>query len=435
VVARRWLLGGLVPIRGLFTPVGGLRAGRVTRRLSIVVAGAGGERVPRSRQFRLPDLLCTVLRWPRAPGSRGIVCGLGIGVDPVVADEVALIARGVATAISPDSGIEDVQVSFLGEVIEAVLDVRIDFASLEPLGAEELAAALVGKSEEFRRRIVHHMVLGELILRPIPPAVARRVAVYADALGANDQFVRIARRYAQGAFGLAWLDLRQSGFVEHWEMARMDQLKTDVKLEDQLAAGVEDFALAERWAAFQHLPAGTLGRGVWEMYRGRGFGLPGSNGGASAYLAQHDFVHVLADYGTNLNGEFEVFSLIGRADPDPKGFAWLATLVGLFDTGYVANAGFFVGDLEERRLESSAMHVRIADALHRGRMLRDRLATDLLEVDYHEFADQQMDEVRAELGFESKSERTLAVGSPGAFDLEGMTKIQQKFNRSLHLAS
>ena len=62
------------------------------------------------------------------------------------------------------------------------------------------------------------------------------------------------------------------------------------------------------------------------MYDSRGFALPGSATGASAYLAQHDFVHVLADYGTNLKGELEVFAFIGRADPDPKGFAWLATL-------------------------------------------------------------------------------------------------------------
>ena len=62
------------------------------------------------------------------------------------------------------------------------------------------------------------------------------------------------------------------------------------------------------------------------MYDSRGFELPGAPGGAPPDLAQHDFVHVLADYGTNLRGEVEVFALIGRADPDPKGFAWLATL-------------------------------------------------------------------------------------------------------------
>lgn len=41
--------------------------------------------------------------------------------------------------------------------------------------------------------------------------------------------------------------------------------------------------------------------------------------------------------GTNLSGELETFSLIATADPDPKGFAWVATLVGLFETGYVAD--------------------------------------------------------------------------------------------------
>ena len=59
------------------------------------------------------------------------------------------------------------------------------------------------------------MVLGELVLRPIPVVVAHRVATYAEALGVKDDFVRVARRYAQGAYGLAWMDLQRSGFVEH----------------------------------------------------------------------------------------------------------------------------------------------------------------------------------------------------------------------------
>jgi hypothetical protein len=344
----------------------------------------------------------------------------------VSAEEATLIARGVATAITPDTGLEPVQISLMGAVTAALLDIEVDFGSLDSLEPDELATALSERQEIFRRRVVHLMVLGELVLRPITPTVARRVADYADALGIDDQFVRIARRYAQGGFGLAWVDLQQSGFSEHWEMARMDQLKTTVKLENQLAAGVEDAALAEIWSRFEHCAPGTLGRGLWDMYRGRGFALPGSVGGASAYLAQHDFVHVLADYGTNLNGELEVFSLISRADPDPKGFAWVATLIGLFETGYVADAGFFTGDLEESRLESPVMHARVADGLRRGRVLCDRLGTDLLECDYHQFVDGQVDDVRAELGFEPKSE-VVATESPGTFDLAGMSKNQRAF--------
>ena len=83
------------------------------------------------------------------------------------------------------------------------------------------------------------------------------------------------------------------------------------------------------------------------MYKGRGFELPGNPHGAPAFIAQHDFVHVLADYGTNVGGELETFALVARADPDPKGFAWLATMIGLFETGYVHEQGFFKIDVRE----------------------------------------------------------------------------------------
>jgi hypothetical protein len=345
----------------------------------------------------------------------------------VPADEAVLIARGVASAVAPDDGIAPLQVSLLGAIHAALTGTAVDFAHLDPIDPDELAASLATRPTELRHRVVQDMVLGELVLRPIPPEVARRVERYARALGIEDRFVRVARRYAQGAFGLAWLDLHRSGFAEHWERARMDQLRTTVRLEHQLAAGVEDRELAERWMGFAELPTGTLGRGVWDMYRTRGFGLPGSVGGASAYLAQHDFVHVLADYGTNLTGELEVFALIGRADPDPKGFAWLATLIGLFETGYVADAGFFVSDLRERRLDDPQMHVRLADSIRRGRNLCDRLGVDLLDVDYHGFADRPIDDVRCELGIDPKSDGATVAGSAGAFDLAGMSRIQQQY--------
>ncbi len=352
------------------------------------------------------------------------------------ADLALLIARGVASAVAPDGHLAtvrltDVQASLLGAVQSAMTGIEVDFCALEPISPEAFAAALDTIAPSTRHRIVQDMVLGELVLRPIPPAVARRVDTYATALGVEDRFVRVARRYAQGAFGLAWLDLQRSGFAEHWERARMDQLRTSVRLEHQLAAGVEDAVLAEAWMGFAELAPGTLGRSVWEMYRTRGFGLPGSIGGASAYLAQHDFVHVVADYGTNLDGELEVFALIGRADPDPKGFAWLATLVGLFGTGYVADAGFFSSDLEERRLDRPDIHVRIADALRRGRNLSDRLGVDLLELDYHELATRPVAEVRAELGVDPKGAAAVTVGSPGAFDPAGMSRTQQAYARSL----
>jgi hypothetical protein len=341
-------------------------------------------------------------------------------------DPALLAVRGIAAAVAPAGGLEPIQVGLLGAVVQALGGTDPGLTSLEPIGPDELAEALATWPAIARHRVVHHMVLGELVLRPIPPEVARRVEAYATALEVDDRFVRVARRYAQGGFGLGWIDLHRSGFTEHWERARTDQLRTSVQLEDQLAAGVEDADLARLWLGFGDLPPGTLGRAVWDMYRTRGFALPGSVGGASAYLAQHDFVHVLADYGTNLQGELEVFALIGRADPDPKGFAWLATLIGLFGTGYVADAGFFTGDLREPRLDDPAVHVRIADALRRGRDVCDRLRTDLLDVDFHDLAPLIVEEARDALAIGPKGPRAVLAGSPGAFDRAGMSRIQQE---------
>ena len=153
------------------------------------------------------------------------------------------------------------------------------------------------------------------------------------------------------------------------------------------------------------------------MYDSRGFGLPGTPGGAPAYLAQHDFVHVLADYGTNLKGELEVFGFIGRADPDPKGFAWLATLIGLFETGYISSTGFFDRDVRERNIRAPGMHQRIADAIRRGKVVCDRYGVDLFEVDYYELADRPVGEVRELLGMPPKSSGAIEGGSAGLFDL------------------
>jgi hypothetical protein len=336
---------------------------------------------------------------------------------------VTLVARGIATAVAPEGGLTDVQADLLEAIASALTGVDVDYRGLEPLAPEQLAAVLRGRELGYRQRIVHHMVLGELVLRPLPTIVAHRVAKYADALDVRDDFVRVARRYAQGAYGLAWMDLQRNGFVEH---VRDAGAMAPAPGTTPFARDDPDPELAARWLAFADLPRDTLGYAVWDMYDGRGFGFPGTPGGAPRYLAQHDFVHVLADYGTNLKGEIEVFGFIGRADPDPKGFAWLATLIGLFETGYIKETGFFSRNVRERNVRAPGMHTRIADAIRRGREVCERNNLDLFEVDYYELAGRPVEEVRDTLAVPGKSAPAIDAGSPGLFDLEGMSEIQRK---------
>ncbi len=298
------------------------------------------------------------------PFSRSVA---NMDITPEEHAEVVCVARGIATAVAADDGITDVQALLLSAIALALTGVDVDYHHLEPLGPEELADVLAKHDLAYRQRIVHHMVLGELVLKPLPTEVAHRVGVYAQTLGVDDHFVRVARRYAQGAYGMAWMDLRRSGFVDHVKEVDANLMHSGIQLNDPFLSPGPDPELEARWIAFRELPEGTLGRAVIDMYDGRGFGIPGSASGASPYLAQHDFAHVLADYGTTLKGELEVFAFVGRADPMPKGFAWLATVIGLFDTGYVADTGFFRRDVHERNLQAPGMQHRLADAIARGR--------------------------------------------------------------------
>jgi hypothetical protein len=341
--------------------------------------------------------------------------------------EVTLVARGIATAVAPEGGITDVQADLLEAIATALTGHTVDYRSLDPLGPEQLAEVLAPRDLEYRQRIVHHMVLGELVLRPIPVVVAHRVAKYAEALGIRDEFVRVARRYAQGAYGLAWMDLQRNGFVEHVSEADDGTARKKAPKTEPFQPAELDAALADTWASFCELPPGTLGRSVWEMYVGRGFALPGSPGGAPKYLAQHDFVHVLANYGTNLKGELEVFALIGRANPDPSGFAWLATLIGLFETGYISTTGFFDRNVREHSLRAPGMHQRIADAIRRGKVVSQHFNQDLFLPDYYAWADRPIAEVCEILSIPPKSAGATEAGSPGLFDLEGMSETQRRF--------
>ena len=75
-----------------------------------------------------------------------------------------------------------------------------------------------------------------------------------------------------------------------------------------------------------------------DFYRDRGFVYPRLPGSAPPLLAQHDWAHVLAGYGTALENEVEVFGFMARANDDPRAFSLLAMVVSLFETARAAAA-------------------------------------------------------------------------------------------------
>jgi hypothetical protein len=283
--------------------------------------------------------------------------------------------------------------------------------------------------------MVQIMLLLELVLVPLPPEVTKQVQAYAAALGVEDDMLRVTDKIASGSLGLALIDFERSGYFQTMLERPPAHLHTAAALDDAWEGVSNDPALAQRWADLGSCPEGSLGRGVWRFYRARGFSFPGSPGSAPPSLAQHDWVHVLAGFGSTVECEIEVFGFIFRANDDPAGFALLAMVLGLFETGYLFNAakGFFEYDRGHLSRDADRMALRLADALARGAhaawYLDDHgrdTETDFTATDWFAYADWPLEDVRAHCGIRPTSAKAMAAGSVTPWEPGGISPFQYR---------
>ena len=308
-------------------------------------------------------------------------------LQPPDAAEARHIAGGVAAAAAPAAGLTQLQRVLIESVTESMTGFAVPVVAVAKPGPEAFARGLARRDAGFRSRMVQFMLLAELVLVPLPPEVTERVEAYAAELGVDDALMRIARRYATGSLGLALIDFQRSGYMETWDPAHTAQLHTARALDEAWEMRCDDPELAARWAALADCPDGSLGQGISRFYEARGFSFPGLPQSAPPLLAQHDWVHVLTDYGSTVECEIEVFGFIARANDDPRGFSLLAMVVSLFETGYLPSAaGLFAYD--RGHLSEEGMPARLADAMRRGALCGAHSGgRDLLAVDWFEYAD------------------------------------------------
>ena len=153
-----------------------------------------------------------------------------------------------------------------------------------------------------------------------------------------------------------------------------------------------------RWAT---CPRARSASGL-QFYHARGFAFPGAAGSAPPLLAQHDWVHVLAGYGSTVEGEIEVFAFIARGNDDPRAFSLLAQVICLFETGYTAT-GMGLFEYDRGHLSHEGMAVRLADAMRGARCGgRERRDTDLMALDPFALANLPLAEPRPSLGVPDK---------------------------------
>jgi hypothetical protein len=348
-------------------------------------------------------------------------------LTPPGADEVVVLGRGVLGAVTPASGLTTTQMLLAGAVFDAMTGHPVD-TTAPALGPVEFGGALARRTLEFRTRIVQVMVLLALVVRPLTTDVTDRVAAYARELGVEEGMLEVAGRFAGGSLGLAAVDFERNGYTAAWHPEDARVLHTSRELSTAWEASTADPVLADRWAALEDLPDGTLGRRLAEFYRARGFVYPGLPGSAPPLLAQHDWVHVVADYGTTVESELEVFAFIARANDDMRGFSLLAMVVSLFETGYLrTGAGLF--EYSPGHLSESGMAVRVADAMRRGALCHGSI--DFLRTDWFSLADRTVEEVRTSFGVTPKSPGAGAAGSVGPWEVGGISPFQVAAGRAL----
>lgn len=350
-------------------------------------------------------------------------------LEPPDAVEVQATADGVLSAIRPGDEPTEFQELLIGAAFASLTGHTPETTGRPPVEPADFAAGMANRNEAFRTRILQTMILGALVLRPLPPEVAERIEAFSHELSVGDGMLAVARRFAEGQLGLAAVDFDRNGYTADWSPERSEALHASGELTDAWQQSVDDPTLAARWAALEKLPADTLGRRMWEFYRARAFSFPGEPGSAPPLLAQHDWVHVLADYGTKVESELEVFAFIARANDDPRGFSLLAMVVSLFETGYLeTGAGLF--EAFPGQLSRDGMAVRVADALRRGALshgLDGEPDIDLLGVDWFELADQPVDELRDRLNIVAKAPAAVEAGSTGPWSPGGISEFQYGF--------
>jgi len=353
---------------------------------------------------------------------------------PPSAEETTETARGIATAVGPGGRLTDLQRALLEALFLSMTGHAVDLRDFQPMSAIELAHHLARRDLQFRSRGVQVMLLAALVVRPLTQDVVDRMTDVATELSVDDNLIAVARRFADGALGLAGLDFERNGYTADWHPDDARYLHASRQLSDAWDTAVRDPDLARQWRDLESLPERTLGRMITELYAARGFSYPGTPGSAPPLLAQHDWVHVLADYGTTVEAELEVFALIARANDEMKAFSLLAMVVSLFETGYLrSGAGLFQSDVGHLSADSRVVR-RMADAMRRGARCHDTRtgsdSVDFMAVDWFEIADLPIDEARRTFRLEPKSAGAVADGSVGPWEPGGISPFQQRAGRA-----
>jgi hypothetical protein len=328
-------------------------------------------------------------------------------------EHAEVVARAVVGACRVDGWQSPVQPKLLHTLFNRLLGQDLDFEKIEPLSATEVAGTL--SSAEERQELVHLMVAIEVLCNPLPERLERSVVQWATALHVHERALVYARELARGELTKAVHDFYRMSWIGDLDR-RSPEFETLLR-----HAGDKAYALtveanaaeADRWSALGSCPRASVGRGLWEFYQMRGFPFPGQPGSVNAAVAQHDWIHVLADYGTMPMGEIETSSFYNSAARTSSAMLTLLAVLALFESGLMP-ATVVVSKQPGHSLSAPGGFERMAEAVARGTACDTDL---LLNVDFFQHANEPLEALRARFAVPPKSPGILELDPWGAMKL------------------
>jgi hypothetical protein len=308
--------------------------------------------------------------------------------------EAFLAMRAVKTVITADGPMRDSQRNAMEMAQRYFLHTQHDITALEPVAPDVLAREIA--SVDLRRQLIQIMCAYVLLGKEIRPEHVAAIKGYARAFDIDDPAVDHLRYVIEDRIRWLKLDFRRRSLMGDVVKQAYDSggVKGVFDTVMQIAGHGEDAQLAARFDAFERLPEGTLGRGLWEFYQKNGFTLPGHKNGTALPLIVHDFMHVLAGYEADVMGEVRTLGFqTGFKREKPLMFVFLL----LFQTQIgIEMAGLVKAGSTKDLFDQPAAIEELFKAYARGAQMN----VDLMDGswDYWAVVDRPIEELRARYG-------------------------------------
>jgi len=313
--------------------------------------------------------------------------------------DAPLMARAVVSTCRQNGWFNNIQPELLRIIFHNLMSYDCDFQTLEPISVEEFALAM---PEANKRNEVFDLILTtELLCASISPEISDAINLWAQKLNIKNNGLALVRDLSKKLIAQAQQDFYRSNYFYDKDLASQHFSDLDQKygLSATMMTLEASDEIASRYENLQKLPVGTLGRGLWDFYKKRGFNFPGTIGGINEAVAHHDWIHVLSDYDSDGIGEIEVAAFSTMATASESAVMNFLGVLSIFQGGLlktiVAGAPHLGHDMEVANGPE-----RIAIALQRGKEVNIDL---VVGINFFDYAHEPVEELRKRWNIPAKS--------------------------------